>query len=590
MVIVINCELVKKIIDTILDKDEKDIVAKANYYLHRGGQDQKLRFNISEFGDESIQKIHGLLSSFPDDKSIVRARNLVAGWQAIKKNPDGSKCGNLESLPGVMMQYLRKSAPHRWLFTKDDEGQLLPVFVSGIFFNEARNYTPAHVTISMSYYNFATGRYPTERNRQSPGTSSIDIFRKDITGKTISEILAVRGYFIENAALVAEYRKTVELWMELEGEVGLQMSVTGKVTELSGWYEGSGRKRFAQRSGCPVRMVIDPKERETGAASVESTFWAGKEDIFEDGEFPAEAEDDDGEEDEVKRRKPRRSKKEEEEPVRVWEVPVHPFLELFDLEEHIRVAAHVSSCSPYVYDEKVGDKLVLPDEVKDLIEALIHEAGETFEDIVEGKSGGIIVLITGTPGTGKTLTAEVYSEVMKRPLYKVNSSQLGVNIADIEKELKIVLQRSEKWGAILLIDEADVYVRARGDDIQQNAIVGVFLRVLEYYRGVLFMTSNRGTIIDDAIISRLTARMEYQKPNDEERGRIWNIIADQNGIKLEPFEVSSLVRDLPGISGRDIKMLLKLARMYSRRKGIPVDAALIKRLNKYKGSGKENAA
>src|SRR6185295_19284784 len=104
--------------------------------------------------------------------------------------------------------------------------------------------------------------------------------------------------------------------------------------------------------------------------------------------------------------------------------------------------------------------------------------------IVAGKTGGTIVFCTGEPGTGKTLTGEVFSEVIKRPLYVVQCSQLGTDEEELEKQLKKVLRRAQRWGAILLIDEADVYVRERGDDIQQNAIVGVFLRVLEYYRGI----------------------------------------------------------------------------------------------------------
>lgn len=592
MVIILPCPVAKSINDTILDKREKDIVDKARYYLDSRDPERKVRFDIAEFSDESLQKIHDFLAASASNKSLVRARNAVSSWQSIKKNPSGAKCG-LDSFPNVMRQYMRKNAPRRWLFFKDEDGQFLPVFISGIHFHESTRFKPAHVTFSTCYYNLATGKVPSDREDRGNGTETITIYRRDVTGKTIVEVLMEKGYYVETPELVANYKTAMEKWQQFEGEVGLQVVVAGRVTNLSGWYESRRKKRPAERAGVACRMVVDPGEREVGSTAIESKFWAGIEDLEGDIEdFILDSDDEDEDEDDGERKKKKGKKKaakeeETEDPTRLWEVPVHPYLELFDLEEHVRVAAHVNNCSEYVYDEKVGEKLVLPEDVKDLIEALIHEAGESFSDIVEGKSGGVIVLITGTPGTGKTLTAEVYSEVMKRPLYKVNSSQLGVSIEEIEKELKTVLQRAERWKAILLIDEADVYVHERGDDIVQNAIVGVFLRVLEYYRGVLFLTSNRGTIVDDAIISRLTARMEYAKPNDEERGRIWRIIAEQNGIKLEDFEVASLVRDLPGISGRDIKMLIKLAKMYSHRKGVSVDAALVKRLNKFKSAEKE---
>jgi len=179
--------------------------------------------------------------------------------------------------------------------------------------------------------------------------------------------------------------------------------------------------------------------------------------------------------------------------------------------------------------------------------------------------------------THNTLTAEVFSEQVKRPLYCVQCSQLGTNEEELEKELKTVLSRAQRWKAILLIDEADVYVHTRGTDIQQNAIVGVFLRVLEYYRGILFMTSNRETIIDDAIMSRATAWIRYDLPDRAAAGAIWRVLAAQYkvGLKLADIE---LLLDNPifkHVSGRSIKNLLKLAKLMARKRNQPVSVESI---------------
>jgi AAA+ superfamily predicted ATPase len=121
--------------------------------------------------------------------------------------------------------------------------------------------------------------------------------------------------------------------------------------------------------------------------------------------------------------------------------------------------------------------------------------------------------------------------------------------------------------AILLLDEADVYVAARGSDMQQNAIVGVFLRVLEYYQGVLFMTTNRADLVDDAIVSRCVARIDYQVPTKEEQARIWRILAETAGVKLTQGLVDAIGERYPGLSGRDVKQLLKLSSMVARARG-----------------------
>ena len=174
--------------------------------------------------------------------------------------------------------------------------------------------------------------------------------------------------------------------------------------------------------------------------------------------------------------------------------------------------------------------------------------------------------------THNTLTAEVFSEQVKRPLYCVQCSQLGTDEEQLEKELKIVLSRAQRWKAILLIDEADVYVHARGVDIQQNAIVGVFLRVLEYYRGILFMTSNRETIIDDAIMSRATAWIRYELPDRAAAEAIWQVLSTQYKVELRPIDINRLLDNpkFAHVSGRSIKSLLKLAKLLSRKRQQPV--------------------
>ena len=171
---------------------------------------------------------------------------------------------------------------------------------------------------------------------------------------------------------------------------------------------------------------------------------------------------------------------------------------------------------------------------------------------------------------------------MKRPLYVVQCSQLGTDESSLEKHLTLVLARSTRWKAILLIDEADVYVHERGADIQQNAIVGVFLRVLEYYNGILFMTSNRATVIDDAIMSRATAWIQYDVPRGDEQIRIWRILSEQFGIMIPKETLTELAREgirkrgqAVDLTGRNIKNLLKLAKRLSAATGKPIDFQML---------------
>lgn len=240
-------------------------------------------------------------------------------------------------------------------------------------------------------------------------------------------------------------------------------------------------------------------------------------------------------------------------------LPLHPLLSVFDLCRHDWYTINVADVTEYKYDKTVGEKLILPRETKEIVQLLAESAGDEFRDIVAGKSGGTTVLLAGPPGVGKTLTAEVYAEAVERPLYRIQCSQLGVDPETIETELVSVFDRAARWNAITLLDESDVYIRARGGDLQANAIVGVFLRVLEYQSTVLFMTTNLPESVDDAIASRCMARIDYTIPGHDDLTKIWKVLAANAGLELQGQLIPRAVKEFPFMSGRDVKNTLKLA-------------------------------
>ena len=134
----------------------------------------------------------------------------------------------------------------------------------------------------------------------------------------------------------------------------------------------------------------------------------------------------------------------------------------------------------------------------------------------------------------------------------------------------------------MLLDEADVYVHTRGSDLVQNAIVGVFLRVLEYHSGVLFLTTNRGDLVDDAILSRCTARIPYGVPSVDDQRKIWRTLATANQVDVTEKELDGIVREHDKCSGRDIKNLLKLAMLVAKDDGRRIDADLISEMRQFK--------
>jgi SpoVK/Ycf46/Vps4 family AAA+-type ATPase len=269
-------------------------------------------------------------------------------------------------------------------------------------------------------------------------------------------------------------------------------------------------------------------------------------------------------------------------------IPTALRLRCYDITKHLTAVVPVDHLEEYIYDPSVKNKLILPESSRNLLDVLIDHEESLMEDIIKGKTGGIIVLATGRAGLGKTLTAEVYSEVMEKPLYVVQSSQLGIEINEIENNLLKALKNASRWKAILMIDEADTYIHERGNDITQNCIVGVFLRVLEYYNGVLFMTSNRPEVVDDAIMSRCTAHLHYVHPDQEELLKIWEVLSKQFKVEISTDEVQKIIDHHPNMAGRDVKNTVKLMKLISQKTKEPCDFKLFMKLYDFMNYRSEN--
>ncbi|KAF2650991.1 P-loop containing nucleoside triphosphate hydrolase protein [Lophiostoma macrostomum CBS 122681] len=215
---------------------------------------------------------------------------------------------------------------------------------------------------------------------------------------------------------------------------------------------------------------------------------------------------------------------------------------------------------PIIWNDNAFAKLVMEPRRRDLIHTLVrsHKHGpNSFDDIVSGKGQGLVGLLSGNPGVGKTLTAEVIAEATRRPLYMLSAGELGTYTNHVEENLGTILEVTRAWGCVLLIDEADVFLQARdGLDLERNALVSIFLRRLEYFQGVLIMTTNRKSTIDKAFDSRIHFKLYYPDLAPESRAAIWrncldNVSEDVAKVQCREGEIAELAK--LQLNGRQIK-------------------------------------
>ncbi|RIA83803.1 P-loop containing nucleoside triphosphate hydrolase protein [Glomus cerebriforme] len=211
------------------------------------------------------------------------------------------------------------------------------------------------------------------------------------------------------------------------------------------------------------------------------------------------------------------------------------------------------------FDDDAFDQLVMDPVKKELISSLVTSKHKGV-DLISGKGGGCIFLLHGPPGVGKTLTAEAISEFLHRPLYAVSVGELGTSVVDLERKLSEILEVASIWNAVILIDEADIFLERRSEhDIQRNALVSVFLRLLEYHQGILFLTTNRVKCFDAAFQSRISVALKYNDLDANAREQVWRTFLDRvEGKNKSQVNVENLKKR--PLNGREIKTAVRLAK------------------------------
>lgn len=221
----------------------------------------------------------------------------------------------------------------------------------------------------------------------------------------------------------------------------------------------------------------------------------------------------------------------------------------------------VDELEEVVWQEKPLESLVLPPTlVKNLSIQVRASLTLTKSAIKVGlKGSGLAILLYGPPGSGKTALGEAITEHYHTPLYYVTGGELGDNAGEMEKRLEKIAELVRRWKGIILIDEADLFVRTRTEDndVTRNNMVCVFLKFLEYTDAIVFLTSNiRADSVDQALKSRLNFNIAFEKISV---AKVWPLSLAKRGLQdtLTQEDINILIAKHPNIDGRVIDNVCK---------------------------------
>ncbi|OQD95766.1 hypothetical protein PENVUL_c105G04986 [Penicillium vulpinum] len=261
----------------------------------------------------------------------------------------------------------------------------------------------------------------------------------------------------------------------------------------------------------------------------------------------------------------------------------------FSFKEKMFLECAVSALRDVDWSPESFDCLKIPSETKTILLSLAKTRlgmipTIPFDDVIDGKGQGFNILLkyigkpsilsrlpiltraSGPPGVGKTFTVEATSEYFKLPLYSISAGELVVNHGDsnaLEQQLETVFKIAKHFNTVLLLDEADAFMEQRTSyHDAHNRLVTISLRKLEYYQGILFLTSNRGIQFDDAILSRIHLIIEYENLTREFRRDLWSTFLSkactmQGPAIVEEHELRRL--ESLALNGREIKNVAAIA-------------------------------
>ena len=235
------------------------------------------------------------------------------------------------------------------------------------------------------------------------------------------------------------------------------------------------------------------------------------------------------------------------------------------------------------------DDLVVTDNLRETLEDLAFEAGErvAFWERTEARrlfpqGRGLLALFSGSPGTGKTMAAQVIAASLGLDLFRIDlSAVVSKYVGETSQNLERILSRAAQMDIVLLFDEADALFGKRTEirdahDRFANTDTGYLLQAIENYRGVALLATNKKGNIDSAFIRRIRYVLEFSKPDARQREQIWRKIvgelAGQERLKVLAGDLKALAVDLE-LTGAQIKFAVLAAIFVAKRDRKPLEMA-----------------
>lgn len=273
-----------------------------------------------------------------------------------------------------------------------------------------------------------------------------------------------------------------------------------------------------------------------------------------------------------------------------------PHVACFDLTRKEWNLVDLGEIGDVAWNDDLFDDLIWPAEEKDLLLAVTqsyHQDGAgTFANILDKKSRGTTIMLSGPSGGGKSFAVEAVAEKLHMPLYTVSVGDMIRDFDKFEERLEDTLERCAKWNAILLVENLDFFFDKTLEGTGEGDIIAVVMHHLERHPGLVFITSTELAPLDPLLKSRFDLTLKIPAPTTEMKRQLWaNTLSAAMPLRERHFSSEHLdALAQKNLSGREIKSVVKMAGMLASSKGASLKMEHIETVLKLKNGKDEKKA
>ncbi|MFC3158164.1 ATPase family associated with various cellular activities (AAA) [Chryseobacterium arachidis] len=132
------------------------------------------------------------------------------------------------------------------------------------------------------------------------------------------------------------------------------------------------------------------------------------------------------------------------------------------------------------------------------------------------------ILLQGSSGCGKTMTAKAIANALGKNIIILNLSNIvSSRIGETSQNIKMIFDKAARERSVLFLDELDQIGKARGSDDkdvgEMRRLVNTLIQLIDYYpeNALLLCATNHPEIIDTALIRRFQLKINYGMPSKE---------------------------------------------------------------------------